>query len=431
MTRVWCEHAWLPEGPTPSVAVEVVDGRIAGVTPGAPREGTILDGLTVPGLRNRHSHAFHRALRGRSSAAGSFWTWREGMYGVAAALDPDRYRRLAAAVYAEMALAGFTEVTEFHYLHHRGDGTPHDDHPRGGANAMGRALVDAAADAGIRITLLDTCYLAGGIGAPLTGTQLRFGDADAAAWARRADLLAGLDDGDRVRVGAAVHSVRAVPREALATVAAWARGRPLHVHLSEQPAENAACLEAYGATPTAVLDDAGVLGPDTTVVHATHLVDDDVARLARSGARACFCPTTERDLGDGIGPAAALADAGVALCLGSDSHAVVDPFEEMRALEMHERLAHGVRGRFAPARLLAAGTDGAAITVGAPADLVTVDTRSVRTAGARPDGVLLAASAADVHDVHVGGRAVVRDGVHQVLDRPAAQLAAEIGAVTA
>ena len=296
---------------------------------------------------------------------------------------------------------------------------------------MGRALVGAAADAGIRITLLDTCYLAGGIGAPLTGPQLRFGDVDVDAWARRAGLLAALDDGDRVRVGAAIHSVRAVPREAVPTLVAWARGRPLHVHLSEQPAENAACLDAYGATPTAVLDEVGVLGPDTTVVHATHLVDDDVARLARSGARACFCPTTERDLGDGIGPASALTDAGVALCLGSDSHAVIDPFEEMRALEMHERLHARVRGRFTPAQLLAAGTDGAALAVGAPADLVTVDTRSVRTAGARSDGVLLAASAADVLDVHVGGRAIVRGGVHQLVDRPAERLAVEIGRVVA
>ena len=225
--------------------------------------------------------------------------------------------------------------------------------------------------------------------------------------------------------------MRAVPRDALSTVAAWARGRPLHVHLSEQPDENAACLAAHGLTPTALLDEAGALGPATTAVHATHLTDDDVARLARSGARACFCPTTERDLGDGIGPAGALATAGVPLCLGSDSHAVVDPFEEMRALEMHERLRHGVRERFTPGELLCAGTEGARLAVGEPADLVTVDTASVRTAGARPDGILLAASAADVREVRVGGRVVVRDGVHQLVERPAARLAAEIGALHA
>ena len=431
MSLIWCEQAWLPGGPVDGVALEIVDGRIAGLTTDAPRAGTVLPGLTVPGMVNRHSHAFHRALRGHPArAAGSFWSWREGMYRVAAALDPDGYRALATAVYAEMALAGHTAVTEFHYLHHAPGGRPYAD-----PIAMDRALVDAAAAAGLRITLLDTCYLASGFGRAPEGVQRRFADADVEAWAARAERVAALDDGagdqGGVRVGAAIHSVRAVPREALPTVAAWARGRPLHVHLSEQPDENAACLAAHGRTPTALLDEAGALGPATTAVHATHLTDEDVARLARTGARACFCPTTERDLGDGIGPAGALARAGVPLCLGSDSHAVVDPFEEMRALEMHERLRHGVRERFTPGELLDAGTDGGHIAVGAPADLVTVDTASVRTAGARPDGVLLAASAADVREVRAGGHVIVRDGVHQLVERPAARLAAEIGALHA
>ncbi|MDD7935638.1 formimidoylglutamate deiminase [Actinomycetospora straminea] len=424
---LWCERAWLPGGPVDAVALEIDDGRIVGVVPGAPRTGTPVPGLTLPGLVNRHSHAFHRALRGRPArAADSFWSWREGMYRVAAALDPDGYRRLATAVYAEMALAGHTAVTEFHYLHHAPGGHPYAD-----PVAVDRALVEAAQAAGLRITLLDTCYLAAGFDRPPEGVQRRFADADVDAWAERASLVATLDDGDRVRVGAAVHSVRAVPREALPTVAAWAGERPLHVHLSEQPAENAACLAAHGRTPTALLDDAGVLGPATTAVHATHLTGDDVARLARTGTRACLCPTTERDLGDGIGPAGALAAAGVPLCLGSDSHAVIDPLEEMRALEMHERLAHGVRERFTPDALLRAGADGGAIAVGAPADLVTVDTGTIRTAGARPDGVLLAASAADVREVRVGGRPIVRDGVHQLVERPAADLAAAIAAVPA
>jgi formiminoglutamate deiminase len=437
VSLIWCEEAWLPGGPAGAVALEIVDGRIAAITTGAPRQGTLLPGLTVPGLVNRHSHAFHRALRGHPArAAGSFWSWREGMYRVAAALDPDGYRALATAVYAEMALAGHTAVTEFHYLHHAPGGRPYAD-----PLAMDRALVDAAAAAGLRLTLLDTCYLAAGlgqagIGRPPEGVQRRFADADVEAWAQRAALVAELDDGAGdhdgcVRVGAAIHSVRAVPREALPTVAAWARGRPLHVHLSEQPDENDACLAAHGRTPTALLDEAGALGPATTAVHATHLTDDDIARLAGAGARACFCPTTERDLGDGIGPAGALAAAGVALCLGSDSHAVVDPFEEMRALEMHERLRHGVRERFTPDDLVGAGTDDTRIAVGAPADLVTLDTASVRTAGARPDGVLLAATASDAREVRVGGRVIVRDGVHQLVERPAARLAAEIGALHA
>ncbi len=428
---LWCELAWLPDGPARAVALELSGDRIVGVTAGAPRRGTVLPGLTVPGLVNQHSHAFHRALRGRPArAAGSFWSWREGMYRVASALDPDAYRRLATAVYAEMALVGYTAVTEFHYLHHAPGGRPYAD-----PIVMDRALVEAATTAGLRLTLLDTCYLAGGLGRPPEGVQSRFADADVDAWAERASAVASLDNGDRVRVGGAIHSVRAVPRAALSAVAAWTRTgagreRPLHVHLSEQPDENAACLAFHGRTPTALLDDAGALGPATTAVHATHLTDDDIEVLARAGARACFCPTTERDLGDGIGPAGALAAAGVPLCLGSDSHAVVDPCEEMRALEMHERLRHRVRERFTPAELVAAGADGATITVGSPADLVTLDTVSVRTAGARPDGVLLAAAAADVREVRVGGRVVVRDGVHQLVERPAADLAAEITAVT-
>jgi formiminoglutamate deiminase len=426
-TRFWCEQAWLHEGPADAVAIDVDGDVITAVVPGAARRDTVLPGLTVPGAVNRHSHAFHRALRGRpAEGTGSFWTWREAMYRVAAALDPDSYRRLATAVYAEMALAGFTTVTEFHYLHHDPTGRPYGD-----PNAMGHALVEAARCAGLRLLLLDTCYLSAGFGAAPEGVQRRFADTDVDAWAARARTLTALDDGTCTRVGAAVHSVRAVPAAALPTVAAWADedAYALHVHLSEQPAENDACLAAHGVTPTALLDGAGCLGPRTTAVHATHLTAADVDTLARTGAHACLCPTTERDLGDGIGPAGELADAGVPLCLGSDGQTVIDPFEEMRALEMHERLRDRVRGRFTPHELVTAGTDGAALAVGGPADLVTVDTGSVRTAGARPLGVPLAASAADVRHVVVAGRTVVRDGVHQHVQRPAARLAEEITAL--
>jgi formiminoglutamate deiminase len=427
MRTYWCEHAWLPGGPAPDVAIDVADGLITGIRTGAGRTGTELDGVTLPGFVNAHSHAFHRALRGHPSPdARSFWNWRDDMYRVAARLDPDSYRRLATAVYAEMALAGYTSVTEFHYLHHAPDGRPYDD-----PNAMGLALVDAAAAAGIRLTLLDTCYLSGGFGEPLGPLQRRFGDAHADAWVERVEPLVKIGssaDGDRVRVGAAVHSVRAVPEPELSVIVEWAAGWPLHVHLSEQPAENEACLAAYGRTPTAVLDYAGVLGPDTVAVHATHLTGDDIARLAASGTRVCLCPTTERDLGDGIGPASELHDAGVGLCLGSDSHAVVDPFEEARGAEMHERLAHRIRSRFSPAELLGFATGDGALAVGAPADLVTVTLDSVRTAGIAPDGVLHAAGGADVRTVVVGGREVVRDGAHRLVERPAALLAAEVAA---
>ncbi|MBA3907778.1 MAG: formimidoylglutamate deiminase [Pseudonocardiales bacterium] len=420
----WAESAHLPTGIAARVTFEVEDGRFTAVRPDTepPREARRLPGVVLPGFANAHSHAFHRALRGRTHAGGgTFWTWREAMYAVAERLDPDSYRTLATAVYAEMAMAGVTAVAEFHYLHHGPGGVPYAD-----PNAMRVALRAAAADAGVGLTLLDTCYLTGGFDTPLSGPQLRFGDRDVDMWAERA---AGAD-------GVAVHSVRAVPREALAVVAKAAGNRPLHVHLSEQPAENAACLRRYDVTPTGLLAAEGVLSPDATAVHATHLTSADIALLGASGTGVCLCPTTERDLADGIGPARALADAGVALALGSDQHAVIDLVEEARALEMHERLATGERGRFTPAQLLTALTnhaplgrpDAGRLAVGAAADLVAVRLDTVRTAGADPAQILFAATAADVDTVIVGGETVVRGGAHRLGD-VGALLASAVGAL--
>jgi formiminoglutamate deiminase len=362
-----------------------------------------IPGLTLPGLANCHSHAFHRALRGRTHGVdrnrqrGSFWTWREQMYAVAAELTPDSYFELARETYAEMCATGITAVGEFHYLHHQPDGTPYAD-----PNEMGKALLAAADEAGIRIRLLDTCYLAAGFGREPEGVQVRYSDGDAHAWAER---LAAFDD---PRVGAAIHSVRAVPPDQLKVVVEAAQGMPLHVHLSEQVAENEACVEATGLTPTQLLADAGALGPLTTAVHATHLTDVDIRLLGESHTNVCFCPTTERDLADGIGPARRLHDAGATLTLGSDSHAVIDLFEEMRAVEMHERLASQLRGHWSALELLGAATydghrslgfdDAGRIAEGQRADLVTVDLDSVRTrgTGTTPETLVFAATAADV-----------------------------------
>jgi formiminoglutamate deiminase len=427
MTTYWCEYAWLPDGVAGAVRIDVDARVLTSVEPNSPRTGTVLSGLVVPGFANGHSHAFQRALRGRTHhERGTFWAWRERMYALAGRLDPESYYRLARGVFAEMALSGYTSVGEFHYLHHAPGGRPYAD-----PNTMGYALAHAAADAGIRLTLLDTCYLAGGFGRELGEQQKRFADADADAWAERVEAFA--PDG-LVRVGAAVHSVRAVPADQLPVVAD--RPGPLHVHLSEQRAENTDCHAYYGETPTEVLAEAGVLGPRTVAVHGTHLTKSDIRALAETGTRVCFCPTTERDLGDGIGPARELADAGVSLCLGSDSHAVVDPFEEARALELNDRLAAESRGRFTTAELVAAATDHDAIgwgelslMPGAPADLVVVALGSVRTAGIEPEAVVFAASAADVTDVLVDGRWVVRDRAHQLIERPESALAKEIGAL--
>jgi len=333
------------------------------------------------------------------------------MYAVADRLDPDSYLALATAVYREMAAAGITTVGEFHYLHHDPAGRRYAD-----PNAMGHALVEAARGAGIRIALLDTCYLSGGFGAPPEGVQRRFCDGDAETWAERVAALAPIGDEDDAVIGAAVHSVRAVPAEQIPTVVAAARGGPLHVHLSEQPRENQECLAAYSLTPTQLLHDQGALGPMTTAVHATHLGTDDVDRLGGTSTAVCLCPTTERDLGDGIGPSRALHDAGARLTLGSDSHAVIDPFEEMRGMELDERLATGQRGHWRAEDLLAAATahgilgfpDAGAIRVGQRADMVTLDLEGPRTAGTGADEqtVVFAASAADVVQTVAAGRVV-------------------------
>jgi cytosine/adenosine deaminase-related metal-dependent hydrolase len=440
VTRFWAAHALLPDGPARDVTFTVDEGRFTAVTPGtAPDDATRLPGVVLPGFADAHSHAFHRALRGRThDRGGTFWSWRERMYAVAARLDPDSYLALARAAFAERALAGITAVGEFHYLHHATGGRRYAD-----PNAMGHALAQAAADAGIRLTLLDACYLSADVdGRAVEGVQRRFSDGTADAWAER---VAALRDAPGLRIGVAAHSVRAVPRAALHVVAEVAEavgksaavaspgadpgpvpdgGRPLHVHLSEQPAENAACLAAHGLTPTGLLAAEGLLGPATTAVHATHLTGADVALLGRTGTTACLCPTTERDLADGLGPARALRDAGCPLALGGDQHAVTDPFEEARGLEMHERLASGERGRFTPGELLDAACghtavgwpDAGHLEPGARADLVAVRLDTPRTAGADPAQVLLAATAADVDTVVVDGRVVVSGGRHVLGD---------------
>ena len=424
------ERAWVRGAVHDDVLVTVEDDRFVEVTPGGDSDGaTRLPGLTLPGFANCHSHAFHRALRGRTQRErGNFWTWREQMYAVAGRLDPDGYFALARATYREMAAAGITTVGEFHYLHHQPGGTPYDD-----PNAMGYALVEAAREAGLRIALLDTCYLSSGFGEPVTTAQLRYSDRSVDAWATRTEQLRGYDPAPDVVVGAAIHSVRAVPDDALVPVVEAAEGRPLHVHLSEQPAENDACVAAYGATPAQLLADHGVLGPLTSAVHATHLTDHDIALLGGTHTHACFCPTTERDLGDGIGPGRALRDAGSPLTLGSDSHAVVDPFEEMRAVELDERLATRQRGHWTAGELLEAATttghrslgfdDAGEIAVGRRADLVTLDTESVRTAGTGRDEhtAVFAASAADVVQVMVDGRVVARQGDREEIGRELAR----------
>jgi formiminoglutamate deiminase len=418
--RWFARYALLPDGVARDVLFDVADGVIASVESDAapPADAERLPGIVLPGLANCHSHAFHRALRGRThNGGGTFWTWRRAMYAIAARLDPDSYFALARAVYAEMALAGITSVGEFHYLHHAPGGRSYHN-----PNAMGAALAAAAREAGVRLTLLDTCYLTGGVrGEPLDEVQERFSDGDVESWAARVHTL---HDAPGLRHGVAAHSVRAVPRAALAEVAVVAAGRPLHVHVSEQPAENEACLAVHGVTPTRLLADEGVLGPATTAVHAVHLEPADIDLLASSDTTVCVCPSTEHDLADGIAPAAALRDRGVAISLGSDQHVTIDLLREAQLLEGDQRAMSLQRGRFSPDELSAALTahdslgwpDAGHLAVGARADLVAVRLDTVRTAGIDPAQVVLAASAADIDTVVVDGSVVVRSGEHRLGD---------------
>ena len=421
MTTYWCEHAQLPTKVQWGVRLTVDGGLITAIdervrsTP----DDVVLRGVVLPGFANAHSHAFHRALRGRThGGGGTFWTWREEMYAVASRLTPETYLALARAVFAEMLAAGYTVVGEFHYLHHGAGGSPHDE-----PNAMGLAVIQAAADVGIRLTLLDTCYLQGGLTPqghlPLDAVQQQFSDGSVAAWSER---VASLEDGDRLRIGAAAHSVRALTSRELDEFADATEDKVVHAHVSEQPAENLAVQAFHGRTPVELLGRAGLLDENFTAVHATHLSERDLQFLEASGASVCFCPTTERDLADGIGPSRALRVRGVPLCLGSDQHAVVDPFEEIRGLEMHERLLSHERGRFTPAALLASATrrgcqslgwpSGGQLVVGALADFVAVAEDSRRTAGAMRDQIIFAATAEDVTEVIVGGERLVTGGEH-------------------
>jgi len=420
VTTYWCEHAQLPDKVHRGVRLTVVDGRFTEIaTDTKPRDADVrLRGVVLPGFANAHSHAFHRMLRGRTHGdGGNFWTWREQMYAVTARLDPDTYFALARGVFTEMVASGYTVVGEFHYLHHGPGGKPYDD-----PNAMGSALIAAAEEAGIRLTLLDTCYLSGGLDSaghlPLDEVQTRFSDGSVQAWAERVEAL---QDSSMVRIGAAAHSVRALTGAQLAEFATVVGDRPVHAHVSEQIGENLTTQLVYGASPVEHLTDAGLLGEGFTAVHATHLSDIDLDLMGRSGAAACFCPTTERDLADGIGPGCELAEQDVPICLGSDQHAVIDPFEEIRGIEMHERLKSNERGRFGVAQLLEMGTsagyrslgwEGGRIAVGALADVVAVRTDSRRTGGVAPGQIIFGATGADVTDVVVGGRRIVSNGVH-------------------
>ncbi|HEX7263048.1 MAG TPA: formimidoylglutamate deiminase [Candidatus Dormibacteraeota bacterium] len=401
---VWhAQEAWLGRR-ADNVLIEVEDGRITSVTEGvdAPTGAVRLKGWTIPGLANVHSHAFQHRLRGTAeSGGGDFWEWREEMYRAAAGWEPDEYHDYARSVFKEMLVAGITAVGEFHYLHRYG-------------NRLGEALIAAARDAGIRITLIDACYLRGGLdGRPLGSVQQTFSDGDVDGWVSRVDQL---EEGVGVRIGAAIHSVRAVDPRSMRVVAAWARKRkaPLHIHLAEQPGEVEDCLAVERCTPAQLLEREGILGPDLTAIHAIHVDESDISLLGRHRVAVCACPTSERGLGDRVGPTRSLVDAGSPLCVGSDSNAVIDMLEEARAAELDQRRATGRRVLHQPEELLSAATsggmralgwDGGDIKAGMLADFVTIDGVDGRQLDAAQ--VVFSRSACDVINVVVGGKTVM------------------------
>jgi formiminoglutamate deiminase len=440
MTTYFAQWAWRgAEHAVANVRITVSNGVISAVEDNATKQDgdVAVAGVVMPGLVNAHSHAFHRALRGRThGGTGDFWSWRTPMYEIANRLTPDSYRELATMTFAEMALSGITGVGEFHYIHHNTDGTKYKN-----PNEMGHAMVQAAQRAGIRIALLDVAYLHAALDKPEPlAEQKRFSDGNIDAWLDRVDALG--EGGEGWTVGMAPHSVRAVHPRELEEVVANRHGKVVHLHVSEQPAENAACVAATGMTPTQVLDNVGLLGPHMTAVHATHLTDTDIALLGSSHTCVCLCPTTERDLADGVGPAAALRDAGATLSLGTDSNAFIDMFEETRAIETDERLVTGKRGLHTPSSLLAAATSVGAtslgwgnhgIQVGNPADFIALSLDSVRLAsfdGANGAAhIVHSAAPSDVRDVWVGGKQVVANFQHAEISDVVAGLRNAIAAV--
>jgi formiminoglutamate deiminase len=416
------EHGWVDGELRRDVAVTVERGRFTRVGgepgPGAQR----LEGVTLPGLANVHSHAFHRALAAWAPPAGSAATWSDRWAALVGWLDPDRYHALTTAVFREMVSVGITTVGEFHYLHHQPDGVGYDE-----PNAMGLALVEAAREAGIRIALLDSCHLTDGVGRPLDGPGRRFTDGTAEGWQERADELTA-DAGGDVVVGAAIESARAVPLDDMRLVAEWADRfeTPLHVHLSARRAENDELLGVYGRTPTELLAEAGVLTDRTTVVHATHLVDSDLVRLGAASCTACLCPTSEQLLGEGTGPVVDLGAAGIRTVVGTGDNVAVDLRGEVHALASGGtggQAASLLRGATVDGHAALGFTDAGRIAVGHRADLVTLDSRVLEGAPASTSEWW--SDSSPVVQVVVGGRvrhqAGGADDVRRELERAVAR----------
>ena len=441
------EQAWLPDflyhgGQFQSGVAIVADasGRVVNVVPADQTRDPIRlrNRALLPGLINAHSHAFQRVIRGRteyrsSDETDSFWTWRELMYRAANRLSPDDVYTASRMAFLEMAVSGITAIGEFHYLHHAVDGKPYDD-----PNLLAKEVIRAAGDVGLRIVLLRVAYARAGYNRDANPLQVRFIQPLDEYLKAVDDLLSNFSKaGDMVRVGAAPHSVRAVPLDYLKRVVSFARERrlPVHMHVAEQPAEVSACIEEYGRSPVALLDTEGLLSDQFTAVHAIHVSPKAVPSIARARATVCACPSTERNLGDGVVPADSYFEQGVPIALGTDSQIQIDLLEDARELEYHLRLQRKERNVLARSEdneqsalakrlfdcatvtgAVSLGFEGAALQSGMPADFFTVDLNDPSIAGAGHadllSSILFSLARTAVKDVVVGGRRIVEDGRH-------------------
>jgi formimidoylglutamate deiminase len=455
--------AWLPEllytgGRFERGQALVCDS--SGVIAGLPRVDELKDEKRIrlsnrailPGMVNAHSHAFQRVLRGRtehrtSNRQDSFWTWREMMYSAATRLTPEDVYDASRLAFLEMVLNGITAVGEFHYLQHAPDGTLYDD-----SNLLAKEVVRAAGDVGVRIALLRVAYARSGFQSEPNPRQSRFIEKDPPTYLKTlesliSDLGRGSNPTATAWVGVAPHSIRAVPLDYLCEVITYANQHDLkvHMHVAEQPAEVSACVEEYRRTPIALLETEGLLSERFTAVHAIHVTPKAIPSFAKTGAMVCACPTTERNLGDGVVPADEYLKHNVPICLGTDSHAQIDLLEDARELEYHLRLQKleravldkqlqvsssksqvGELGRLAT-QLFDCATINGARSIGSPdgslepgkaADFFTIDLNDPSVAGASTvdllSSIVFSASRAAVREVVVGGKPIVSEGQHLI-----------------
>ena len=426
------------------------DGRIAKVLgPGEKTESAATHPVTylgdkaiLPGFVNAHSHTFQRLIRGRTETRGvggdDFWSWREPMYRAALSVDADDVYHVARMTFLEMVMAGTTTVGEFHYLHRAQDGRAYGD-----PNLLAKRIISAAESVGLRIALLRVAYARAGFGLEPHAGQRRFYETPEEYLVNTAALADELRGSTTAWLGVAPHSIRAVPLGQLEEIVGWAREHdlPVHMHAAEQRAELEACRREYGMTPVELLAQRGLLSAKTTLVHAIHVTDMEIDALAEADAVICSCPTTERNLGDGIIDAAKAAERGIRFAFGSDSQAQIDPLEDARELEYHLRLQiekraalDEIRGQNVSQRLLhyaaaggaeSLGFDGGVLGMGRPADFFAIDLDDASVAGNSAESLLpmvvFGLNRRAITDVVVAGKRIYQDGAHPLTGEIVAQ----------